>query len=162
MHWIWATATSLGFPNLAIKIDFALAYPSDVKGRPSIRALTLGTKKSFREEKLLIALISIFQFVSNWSENRNQARCVPSNFVVASLRSLTWILLFTIISLSSFFFFISSYISLIFNSTSILVLNLSFCISSSFWFLFLSPYVDLLDILSIDQLTLNTSPSSHL
>ena len=63
MHWIWATATSLGFPNLAIKIDFALAYPSDVKGRPSIRALTLGTKKSFREEKLLIALILIFQFL---------------------------------------------------------------------------------------------------
>ena len=28
MHWIWAAATSLGFLNLANKIDFALAYPS--------------------------------------------------------------------------------------------------------------------------------------
>ena len=48
MHWIWAAATPLGFPNLANKIDFALAYPSDVKGRPSIRALTLGKSNSFR------------------------------------------------------------------------------------------------------------------
>ena len=49
------------------------------------------------------------------------------------LGSLTCIFLFTIISLSSFFFFITIFISLIFNSSYILLLNLSSCISSSFF-----------------------------
>ena len=40
-------ATSLDFPNLANKIDFALKYLSGVKGRPSIRALALGMRNSF-------------------------------------------------------------------------------------------------------------------
>lgn len=42
MHWTLAAATSLGFSNFG-KIDFALAYTSGLKERPSIRHLTLGT-----------------------------------------------------------------------------------------------------------------------
>ena len=53
MHSIWPVATSLGFPKLANKIGFALACPSGVKGRPSIRTLTLGTRNSFRQKTYL-------------------------------------------------------------------------------------------------------------
>ena len=66
MHWILAAATSLGFPNLDNKIDFALAYTSGLKERPSIRHLTLGTKNSFTQEKLLIALISTLWHLSQF------------------------------------------------------------------------------------------------
>ena len=58
MQWIWAAATSLGFPNLANKIEFALVYTSGVKIKPSIRALTLAMRNFFRKKNLLIALIS--------------------------------------------------------------------------------------------------------
>ena len=48
MQWIWAAATSLGFPNLTNKIEFALVYTSGVKIKPSISALTLAMRNLFR------------------------------------------------------------------------------------------------------------------
>ena len=57
MHCIRAAATSLSFPDLANKIEFALVYTSGVRVKPSIRTLTLGMRNSFREEVLLTALI---------------------------------------------------------------------------------------------------------
>ena len=40
-------ATSLGFRNLVINIDFALEYPSEVKDNPSNDNLTFGISRSF-------------------------------------------------------------------------------------------------------------------
>ena len=37
---MWAAETSLGLPYLDVRIDLALAYPSYVKGSPSINNLT--------------------------------------------------------------------------------------------------------------------------
>ena len=67
---------------------------------------------------------------------------VPRLLVITSLGSLTWIFLFTIITLSSFFFFISSFISSIFNFSFILVLNLCSCISSSFFLISFSYFLN--------------------
>ena len=87
-NWIWPAVTSLGFPDLTNKIEFALAHPSGVKGRLSIRVLTLSMRNSFRQENLLIALISSLSVsVQNWFQNWDQSRYVPSNLV-------TFILLF--------------------------------------------------------------------
>ena len=46
MDKAWVAATSLGFRNLVINIDFALEYPSEVKDKPSINNLTFGISRS--------------------------------------------------------------------------------------------------------------------
>ena len=65
IHWICEFVTSLGFPNLAFKIAFALTYTSVLKGRPSTRALTFGITNSFKHENfptVVMSARSIFSF----------------------------------------------------------------------------------------------------
>ena len=93
---MWLAATSLGLRYWKVKIA------SNIKGSPAINSFTFGTRSSLRWEILLIGLIWTWSIsFSNWFQDRNQSKTVPSNLFIFSLGSfsLTFLSNFTISSL---------------------------------------------------------------
>ena len=83
IHWICTLITSLGFLNLAFKVVSLLSHTSVWNGRPSTRALTFGITNFLKYDNLLRVVSSVrYIFVSNWLQNLNQSKFLPSNLKV--------------------------------------------------------------------------------
>ena len=107
-HWKCTLVTSLNFPNLALKIVFALSHPSVLSKGQSIRALTFEITNSLNYENLLQVIMSSRSIsVLNWPQNFNQSKFVPSNLLIMNFRSFTFtesLLTFLPLFHSGFFF----------------------------------------------------------
>ena len=83
LHWF--------FVNLIFKMVLSLSYLSVLKWRPSFRAPTFGINYM----NLLTVVISLqFVSVSNWLQNLNQSKFVPSNLLIFNFGSFTFTVFF--------------------------------------------------------------------
>ena len=149
IHWICEFVTSLGFPNLAFEIAFALTYTSVLKGRPSTRALIFGITNSFKYENFLTVVMSARSIsMSNWFQNLHQSKF--SNLLMINFGSFTFTgfsLAFLSLLISAFFskacltlnFVVSNFLSSLYLryrrsssswSTSAFLSRLSLCFNS--------------------------------
>ena len=83
LHWF--------FVNLVFKMVLSLSYLSVLKWRPSFRAPTFGMNYM----NLLTVVISLqFVSVSNWLQNLNQSKFVPSHLLIFNFGSFTFTVFF--------------------------------------------------------------------
>ena len=88
MHWMWALATSLGFPYMFMRMFLACVYSSLLKRNPSMSALTLGRSSSFKYENLATwPMFDLSLSALNCPLSLCQSRCVSWHFVMTSLGS---------------------------------------------------------------------------
>ena len=74
---------SLSFPYFSKSISLACAYPSSVKGNPSMLVRIFGSKSSFRYANLVTLLTFWFSITArNWFQNLRQSLNEPLNFVI--------------------------------------------------------------------------------
>ena len=134
MYWVWAFPY-YGFSYLVRRMFLAHVYPSLSKGKPSMIALTLGTSSSFKYENLATWPMSDLSIsTSNCPQDLCQSRCIPWNFIITSLGSLTFglpgSLPFSTVFTSNFFLMSKSRF-LPFSWVFLASCSLNFCFSSS-------------------------------
>ena len=90
MLWKWALTTSLGFPYFPSNILFALLYPAEVKGNPSIMLLTFGSRSSFKYDNFITeANLELSVSTLNRFQNLVQSKWVPLNLVISNCGNFT-------------------------------------------------------------------------